>query len=43
VGYVDDDFRRNKRTIRAERRAAFAVTEPLAFRKIVTHVASGAS
>jgi HK97 family phage major capsid protein len=43
VGYVDDDFRRNKRTIRAERRAAFAVTDPLAFRKINTHVASGAS
>ena len=43
VGYVNDDFKRNKRTIRAERRAAFAVTDPLAFRKIVSHVASGAS
>lgn len=43
VGFVNDDFRRNKRTIRAERRAAFAVTDPLAFRKILTHEASGAS
>ena len=43
VGYVNDQFVKNQRTIRAERRAAFAVTEPLAFRKILTHTASGAS
>jgi HK97 family phage major capsid protein len=39
VGYVNDDFIKNKRTIRAERRAAFAVTAPKAFRKIVTQAA----
>ena len=43
VGYVNAQFLKNQRTIRAERRAAFAVREPLAFRKVVTHVASGAS
>jgi HK97 family phage major capsid protein len=43
VGYVNAQFLKNQRTIRAERRAAFAVREPLAFRKILTHVASGAS
>lgn len=43
VGFVNDQFTKNQRTIRAERRAAFAVTEPLAFRKIVTHAGSGAS
>lgn len=43
VGYVDQQFTKNQRTIRAEFRAAFAVTEPLAFVKILTHTASGSS
>ena len=43
VGFIDKQFIQNQRTIRAEFRAAFAVTEPLAFRKILTHTASGAS
>jgi HK97 family phage major capsid protein len=43
VGYIDQQFVKNQRTIRAERRAAFAVREPLAFSKILTHTASGAS
>lgn len=36
IGYKDDDFIRNIRTIRAEERVAFAVRRPSAFRKIVT-------
>ena len=43
LGYNDDDFSKNKRTIRAEMRAAFALKRPKAFRKILTHTASGAS
>lgn len=43
VGYVNDQFKKNERTIRAELRAAFAVRSPLAFQKILTHTASGAS
>jgi HK97 family phage major capsid protein len=43
VGFIDQQFIKNMRTIRAEFRAAFAVREPLAFRKVRTHVASGAS
>jgi HK97 family phage major capsid protein len=43
IGWVNAQFTSNERTIRAERRAAFAVREPLAFRKITTHAASGAS
>ena len=43
VGYIDQQFIKNQRTIRAEFRAAFAVREPLAFRKILTHEASGSS
>lgn len=36
VGYVNDDFIRNKRTIRAEERAAFGVKRPLAFRFVIS-------
>lgn len=36
IGYKDDDFIRNLRTIRAEERIAFAVRRPKAFRKITT-------
>jgi len=36
VGYVNDQFRRNKRTIRAEERVAFAIRSPLAFAKFET-------
>jgi HK97 family phage major capsid protein len=43
VGFIDKQFVQNERTIRAEFRAAFAVTEPLAFAKILTHAASGTS
>jgi hypothetical protein len=38
VGYVDDDFARNLRTMRAENRLAFAVKRPHAF---VTHETAG--
>jgi hypothetical protein len=36
VGYVDDDFARNLRTLRAEERLALAVKRPWAFEYIVT-------
>jgi len=41
VGFVDDDFRRNLRTIRAEERVAFGVRRPAAFSYFET--ASGES
>lgn len=40
VGYVDDDFRRNLRTLRAENRLAFGVKRPHAF---VIHESEAAS
>lgn len=36
LGWVNDQFRTNERTIRAEKRAAFAVRRPYAFRYVVT-------
>jgi HK97 family phage major capsid protein len=36
VGYVDDDFEKNLRTLRAEERYAFAVKRPFAFEYAVT-------
>jgi HK97 family phage major capsid protein len=39
VGWQNDDFTKNLRTIRAERREAFAVTAPKAFRKVVAQAA----
>jgi HK97 family phage major capsid protein len=41
LGYVDDDFARNKRTVRVEERVAVAVRAPLAFRKLTTAVGAG--
>jgi HK97 family phage major capsid protein len=43
IGWQADDFIKNKRTIRAELRGVLATRRPLAFRKIKTHTASGAS
>ena len=40
VGYVDDDFARNLRTLRAEERLALAVKRPWAFEYIVTEEAA---
>lgn len=37
VGYVDDDFARNLRTLRAEERLALAVKRPWAFEYVVTN------
>jgi hypothetical protein len=39
VGWKDDDFIKNLRTIRAELRAAFAVRRPKAFIKITSQAA----
>jgi HK97 family phage major capsid protein len=39
VGWVNDQFTKNQRTLRAELRAAWAVKRPLAFRKITTQAA----
>ena len=39
VGYVDDQFRRNMRTILAELRAAWAITAPAGFRDYETQAA----
>jgi HK97 family phage major capsid protein len=39
VGWVDDQFIKNQRTLRAELRAAFAVKRPKAFIKITTQAA----
>jgi HK97 family phage major capsid protein len=36
VGWVDDNFARNLRTIRAEERVVLAIEAPAAFRKINT-------
>lgn len=43
IGWQNDDFVKNQRTIRAEFRAAFATRKPLAFRKILSHASSGTS
>lgn len=40
VGFVDDDFARNLRTLRAEERLAFAVKRPWAFEFFVTEEAA---
>jgi hypothetical protein len=40
VGYVDDDFARNLRTLRAEERLALAVKRPWAFEYITTEAGS---
>jgi HK97 family phage major capsid protein len=38
IGFVDDDFARNLRTLRAEERLALAIKRPFAFEYAVTHV-----
>lgn len=40
IGWVNDQFRRNERTIRLEKRAAFGVPEPYLFRYLVTQPAA---
>jgi HK97 family phage major capsid protein len=39
IGYVDDDFARNLRTLRAEERLALAVKRPFAFEYAITQAA----
>lgn len=41
IGFVDDDFARNLRTLRAEERVAIAVKRPYAFEYAVTAAGSG--